>query len=273
MKGRGKFHVGTSGWHYEGWSGPFYPEGLPKRAFLSFYAKHFHTVEINNSFYRIPGEDTLKTWAETVPDGFVFAVKASRYITHMKKLKDAKESVSFLLKHIEVLDGKLGPVLFQLPPRWRFDAGRFRHFLEVLPAGHRYAVELRDRSWQNPAACELMKKHGVAFCIYDLAGYQSPREITADFVYIRLHGPGGAYRGEYGPSALSRWADDIFVWAGQGRDVYCYFDNDEAGYAVQNALSLRAMTTTLGSGTGPRRSTKGFRTPAVSDAADRGDER
>ncbi|HPX11306.1 MAG TPA: DUF72 domain-containing protein [Syntrophales bacterium] len=273
MKGRGKFHVGTSGWHYEGWSGPFYPENLPKRAFLSFYAKHFHTVEINNSFYRIPGEDTLKTWAETVPDGFVFAVKASRYITHMKKLKDAKESVSFLLKHIEVLDGKLGPVLFQLPPRWRFDAGRFRHFLEALPAGHRYAVELRDRSWQNPAACELMKKHGVAFCIYDLAGYQSPREITADFVYIRLHGPGGAYRGEYGPSALSGWADDIFVWAGQGRDVYCYFDNDEAGYAVQNALSLRAMTTTLGSGTGPRRSTKGFRTPAVSDAADRGDER
>lgn len=243
MRDRGKIHVGTSGWHYEGWSGPFYPENLPKREFLSCYAQHFHTVEINNSFYRLPEEDTLKSWREAVPAGFVFAVKASRYITHMKKLKDPQKSVSLFLARIEVLDGKLGPVLFQLPPRWRFDADRFKRFLEVLPAGHRYAVELRDQSWQNPAAYGLMERHGVAFCIYDLAGYQSPEVITTDFVYVRLHGPGIAYHGKYGPTALSRWAGLFSDWTGGGRDVYCYFDNDEAGHAVENALSLKTMMT------------------------------
>jgi uncharacterized protein YecE (DUF72 family) len=251
MKGPGKVHVGTSGWHYEGWSGPFYPESLPKREFLSFYAQHFHTVEINNSFYRLPEKDTLKSWGGAVPAGFVFSVKASRFITHMKKLKDPRNSLSFFLERVEVLEDKLGPVLFQLPPRWRFDADRFRCFLEALPSGHRYAVELRDRSWQNPVACEMMKRHGVAFCVYDLAGYRSPEEITADFVYVRLHGPGVAYCGKYGSPALSRWAGLFSGWTGGGRDVYCYFDNDEAGYAVENALSLKAMTESKGNGAGP----------------------
>ncbi len=241
MRGRRKIHIGTSGWHYDHWYRAFYPEGLPKESFLSHYGEHFKTVEINNSFYRLPGKKTLETWRKTVPAGFVFAVKGSRYITHMKKLKDAEDALSALLERIRVLGEKLGPVLFQLPPRWTFNPRRLESFLERLPAEGRFAFEFRDPSWHDRAACELLKNHNAAFCIYDLAGRQSPREVTADFVYVRLHGPGDAYRGKYGASALSGWAGAFATWTAQGKEIFCYFDNDEAGYAVENALSLQAM--------------------------------
>jgi uncharacterized protein YecE (DUF72 family) len=234
-------HVGTSGWHYGDWAGPFYPKDLPKKKFLPFYAEHFHTVEINNSFYRLPKEETLKAWRKSVPPGFVFTVKASRYITHMKKLKDPKDALSSFLERVQALGDKLGPILFQLPPRWRFNPERFYDFLETLPTRHRYAVEFRDQSWQNPSVYEAMKLFGIAFCIYDLNGYLSPKEITADFIYIRLHGPKGAYRGKYNIQTLSGWAGAISAWTNQGREVFCYFDNDEAGYAAQNALRLQEM--------------------------------
>lgn len=234
-------HVGTSGWHYGDWSGPFYPEGLPKKDFLAYYSEYFHTVEINNSFYQLPKKETLVNWRKTVPPGFLFTVKASRYITHMKKLKDAQEAVSSFLKRVEVLKDKLGPILFQLPPRWRFNPERFYDFLEALPEGYRYAFEFRDPTWHDPAAYEAMKVFGAAACIYDLAGYGSPKEITADFIYVRLHGPGAAYRGNYSISALSGWAGAFSTWLDMGREIFCYFDNDEAGYAPQNALKLQEM--------------------------------
>lgn len=234
-------HIGTSGWHYGHWKGLFYPEDLPDRGFLAFYAERFGTAEINNSFYRMPGEKTFLQWRGAVPEGFVFSVKASRYITHMKKLKDPAGPVANFMERAGLLGDRLGPVLFQLPPKWGFNAERLEAFLKALPRGYRYAVEFRDRSWWCPGALESLTRAGAAFCIFDLDRELSPKEVTADFVYIRLHGPDGPYRGSYGDRALSAWARDLSAWAAEGRDVYCYFDNDEAGYAPINAMRLMEM--------------------------------
>ncbi|GAB4388570.1 MAG: DUF72 domain-containing protein [Thermodesulfovibrionales bacterium] len=241
MNRRGALHIGTSGWHYDHWKGPFYPAEMASREFLGYYAGRFMTAEINSSFYRMPEEKTLRGWAAAVPAGFVFAVKASRYITHMKKLKDPAEPVSRFMKRCGALGGTLGPVLFQLPPRWGYDAERLRGFLDALPRGGRYAMEFRDPSWWNGEAYGLLKKRGVAFCVFHLAGETSPREVTARFVYIRLHGPGGAYEGSYSDGDLRGWASEMRAWSGQGRDVFCYFDNDEAGYAARDAMRLKEM--------------------------------
>jgi uncharacterized protein YecE (DUF72 family) len=239
--GQNSIHIGTSGWHYAHWRGPFYPKNLSADRFLAYYAARFPTVEVNNSFYRLPSEQALRAWRDTTPPGFIFAVKGSRFITHLKKLKDPGRSLAPFLERIGLLGEKLGPILFQLPPRWHFDAARLAAFLAALPAAPRIALELRDRSWINDRALDLLAAHGVAFCIYELDGYLSPREITANFVYIRLHGPGGPYQGRYDRRTLSSWAESIAPWSRQGREVFCYFDNDEAGYAAQNALQLQAL--------------------------------
>ncbi|MBW1988617.1 MAG: DUF72 domain-containing protein [Deltaproteobacteria bacterium] len=238
---RGTIRVGTSGWHYDHWVGPFYPEGMKSGEFLDFYKDRFSTTEINNSFYRLPSEKTLKVWKAKVPKGFVFAAKGSRYATHMKKLKDPDRSVPNLYGRLRVLERKLGPVLFQLPPRWHANPGRLEAFLSALPKDVRAAFEFRDESWFLEEVYEALKKHGAAFCIYEYAGLTSPREVTADFVYIRLHGPDGAYQGEYGKKGLAPWARAISQWADSGRDVYVYFDNDEQGYAPTDALRLKKM--------------------------------
>jgi uncharacterized protein YecE (DUF72 family) len=214
---------------------------MPKGDWLDFYVGQFRTVEVNNTFYQLPEEATLRTWRNTAPEGFVFAVKASRYITHMKKLKDPEEAVDTFLSRVETLDQYLGPVLFQLPPNWYFDGERLASFLEALPPGQRYAFELRDPDWLNEEAYGLLADHGAAFCIYDFHGRQSPKKVTADFVYVRLHGPYGPYRGTYDTETLAGWAGAFSTWRDQGKDVYCYFDNDEAGYAVQNGMELQAM--------------------------------
>ncbi len=241
MKEKGAVHVGTSGWHYDHWEGAFYPDGLPKSDWLAFYGRHLRTVELNNTFYQLPEVGTVETWRETADEGFVFAVKASRYITHMKKLKDPEEAVDTFLVRIEALGQRLGPILFQLPPNWHFDGQRLRSFLEVLPLDHRYTFELRDPDWLNEKAYDILAEHGAALCIYDFHGRQSPKEVTADFVYVRLHGPYGAYQGKYETETLAGWAGAFSTWRNQGRDIYCYFDNDEAGYAVENAMELQAM--------------------------------
>ena len=241
MTNKGLIHIGTSGWHYAHWRGPFYPKDLAPKEFLRYYQHQFQTVEINNSFYQLPSEKALIDWRETVPSSFIFAVKGSRYITHMKKLKDPGQSVPPLFERIQLLADRLGPILFQLPPRWHFNAKRLRGFLEALPRDYRYALEFRDTSWLNPEAYHLLRKHGAAFCIYELAGRISPQEVTADFVYIRLHGPGGAYQGRYDRQTLAGWARAISAWTAQGLTVFCYFDNDEAGYAALNALELQEM--------------------------------
>jgi uncharacterized protein YecE (DUF72 family) len=161
----------------------------------------------------------------------------------MKKLKDPSEPLERLLDRVSALGEKLGPILFQLPPRWRSNADRLEGFLEILPEDHRYAFEFRDPSWFDGEIYGLLAKHGAAFCIYDLGGRISPKEITTDFAYVRLHGPAGPYQGRYGTRRLAGWANAFSTWLKQGLDVYCYFDNDEAGYAVQDALKLQQMMT------------------------------
>ncbi|MCG6942332.1 MAG: DUF72 domain-containing protein [Thiohalocapsa sp.] len=231
-------YIGTSGWSYDHWHGPFYPAGLPPGGRLGHYAGRLGSVEIDNTFYKLPDADTLVKWRETVPPGFVFATKASRYITHMKKLKDPGDNVPGFVARMDALGEQLGPILFQLPPRWHRNTERLGAFLDTLEARHRWAFELRDRSWIDAAVLALLTAHNAAFCIYELDGYLSPAEVTADFVYIRLHGPDGAYRGNYDAAALDHWAEQISRWLGRGLDVYCYFDNDQAGYAARNALAL-----------------------------------
>lgn len=241
MQKQANIYIGTSGWHYEHWRETFYPVGTGSDEMLPYYADRLGSVEINNSFYNLPAEKTFEKWRETVPEGFVFAVKASRYITHMKKLKDPEEPVRNLLGRAAILGSGLGPVLFQLPPRWQCNPDRLGDFLARLPPGHRYAFEFRDNSWFGREVYCILGEANAAFCIYDLAGSQSPRMTTADFVYIRLHGPGDAYEGSYDTPTLSSWAGAIASWAGQGLDVYCYFDNDQEGFAVRNALELQEM--------------------------------
>ncbi len=236
----GNILIGTSGWSYDHWCGPFYPEALPTEHWLEYYARYFRSVEVNNSFYQLPTEKTLQNWCNAVPAGFVFTVKASRFITHMKKLKDSEQSMSTFLQRISVLGDRLGPVLLQLPPRWHFNAQRLASFINSLSSDFRYAFEFRDQSWLNEQTYALLSQHGVAFCIYELDGFLSPKEITTDFVYVRLHGPGEAYQGSYNTRTLSGWAGAFSTWLAQGRSIYCYFDNDQAGYAAQNALDLNS---------------------------------
>ncbi len=200
-------------------------------------------MEINNSFYRLPEKKTFEQWHDAAPEGFIFAVKASRFITHMKKLKNPEATLAAFIERIAGLRGKLGPILFQLPPYWHQDLERLKFFLSALPKGYRYAFEFRDPSWFHPEVYEALSKHGAAFCLYELAGLLSPRVLTTDFAYIRLHGPGDAYSGCYPTETLAEWAATFSGWAEEGRDTYCYFDNDELGYAAQNAAELQALVT------------------------------
>lgn len=234
-----RVHIGTSGWVYPHWRGLFYPAELDEAQWLAYYARHLCSVEVNRSFYRLPTRTQFAAWRAQAPEGFVFAVKASRFITHMKKLSEPEHTLPPLLAAVAGLDEKLGPLLFQLPRGLRPDLARLAAFLAALPQGPRVAFELRDPRWHGDDILGLLEQHNAAFCIYDLAGFTSPRAITADFVYLRLHGPGAAYSGRYGRRALAGWAQWLERQA--VATAYVYFDNDEVGYAVQDALELQAM--------------------------------
>jgi len=236
-----QLHIGTSGWSYDHWKGPFYPEHLPGSRMLEYYAQRLNCVEINSSFYRLPRQQILQQWYNSTPDNFLFTVKASRYITHMKKLGEPRKTVPVLLDRVSTLGDKLGPILFQLPPRWHFNGARLDDFLNILSNDFRYVFEFRDRSWLNEQTFESLSRHAAAFCIYELDGYLSPKQITTDFIYVRLHGPDGAYQGSYDEQTLDGWAGAFSTWARNGQAIYCFFDNDEYGYAVQDALRLQAM--------------------------------
>ncbi|MGH9612618.1 MAG: DUF72 domain-containing protein [Bryobacteraceae bacterium] len=234
-----QIYIGTSGWHYKHWLGTFYPAGLPASRMLSFYLERFDTVELNNSFYRLPPEKALDNWRESTPHNFIFAMKGSRFLTHMKKLKDPEPGLERFFARADRIDGKLGPIVFQLQPNWPLNLDRLQAFLKALPPHRRYAFEFRNASWSTPEVYALLRAHEAAYCIFEIAGIQSPREITAGFVYVRLHGPGGRYQGSYDDAALRRWTD----WIGsvQPSAAYFYFDNDEAGYAPRNALRLKQL--------------------------------
>jgi uncharacterized protein YecE (DUF72 family) len=241
MNTQANIYIGTSGWHYKHWKGLFYPDKLPAREYMSHYLRYFQSVEINNSFYRLPSEATFSAWKGSVPDDFVFAVKASRFITHMKKLNEPEQSIARFMHAVNFLEEKLGPILFQLPPFWNLNLERLKAFLEALPRGYRYALELRNESWYNEAVYQLLEQYEIAFCIYELERHLSPMLVTAGFVYVRLHGPGNKYEGSYTEEALQAWGVKVKGWQQEGKDVYIYFDNDQFAYAAHNAIRLREL--------------------------------
>lgn len=232
--------VGTSGWNYNHWRGVFYPDRLPQSKWLERYAGVFDTVEVNNSFYRLPERKTFESWRAQTPDGFTFAVKASRYLTHIKRIKEPEEPLQRLLDHSSGLGSKLGIVLYQFPPRWRVDLDRLRRFLEILPPIPRSAFEFRDDSWQCEAVWSMLVEFGVAYCVMDSPGLPLHLRTTCDYSYIRMHSGGEETEGDYTDEHLREWAGRIEEMLGRG-DVYVYFNNDFRGYAVENALRLREM--------------------------------
>jgi len=239
---RPSLFIGTSGFYYSDWRGCFYPAKLPAREYLPYYSTRFKSLEVNSTFYRLPLESTLSRWRDITPPGFVFAVKASRFVTHIKRLDDPEGTVAPFLERIRFLGPKLGPVLFQLPSRFPFNGERLDAFCKVLNNDFRYAFEFRDPDWFRRETCDILMKHGMAFCIYDFAGTLSPDMVTAGFVYIRLHGPlKSPYRGAYSAKTLDVWAEKIRRWMKEDKTVYLYFDNTMEGDAVADATKLAHM--------------------------------
>jgi uncharacterized protein YecE (DUF72 family) len=236
---RGECRIGTSGWNYKHWMGIFYPEDLSQGAWLGYYQEHFNTVEINNTFYHLPEEKTFRDWQEQASEDFIFAVKANRYITHMKKLKDPSEPLQNFLTHVKTLEEKLGPILWQLPPRWHADPERLEHFAQLLPADLRHVFEFRDPDWFQERIRQILERYEMIFCIHDKVDVGCPQWVTTDAVYLRFHGSDRNYGGEYGEERLRSWADRIQIWLEEERTVYAYFNNDVLGYALKDAQALR----------------------------------
>ena len=238
----GLARIGTSGWAYPSWRGAFYPTGLPQRDWLSFYARHLNAVEVNASFYRLPSEKAIRDWIDKTPEGFRFAVKAWRLITHIHRLLDCGDLLREFLARAALFGAKLGPVLFQLPPRFPAEPARLARFLTDLPRDFRYACEFRDPSWHVRAIYELLQAHDVSFVPFDLAGLTAPQVATASFVYVRLHGHRQRYRGAYPEAVLQQWAHWLCRCVAEGREVWAFFDNTEAAAdAVADARRLQAL--------------------------------
>lgn len=236
--------VGCSGWSYQHWSGRFYPEDLPQKDWFAFYSKTFDTVEINNTFYRLPAEKTVEGWAEKAGEGFVYSVKASRYITHVKRLKDIGEAVPRFIERARLLKEHLGPILYQLPPNFKCDLERLEEFLKLLPGDMLHVLEFRDQRWMNDDVFSLLERYTVSHCVHDMEGLDVPMKAIGPFVYVRFHGRNGKYQGNYPEHTLRKWADWLKneVWKNK-RDIYAYFNNDVGAYAVFNAQSLRKKLT------------------------------
>jgi len=237
--------VGTSGWNYEHWSGGvFYPAGMKRSDWFSYYCRHFQSVEINNSFYRLPEKRVFQRWYEAAPNGFTFAVKANRFITHMKKLAQPEDHVPLFLENATGLGEKLGVLLFQLPPYWKFNLDRLGEFFrftgrqDIIP-GLRSALEIRHKSWYCNPCFDVLRKYNVSLALTDWPELPVEGPLTADFVFIRRHGPESLYASNYPGSYLKREAQRIRIWLDEGKDVFIYFNNDAFGYAVKNALALR----------------------------------
>jgi len=232
--------IGCSGWQYRHWRGDFYPATLPTSRWLEYYASYFDTVEINNSFYRLPEAQTFAAWSTRVPSHFTYAVKASRYLTHMKKLKDAEPAVELFFSRADHLRKHLGPVLYQLPPRWARNLERLEAFLRILPTDRLHAIEFRDPSWYDDTTFALLDKYHVALCLHDMAGSASGRLTVGPFAYVRFHGP-QRYSGGYTKTVLASWADWCVDCREKGRSIYAYFNNDVGGHAPRDAVTLRDL--------------------------------
>lgn len=234
-----QLRIGCSGWQYKHWRGDFYPADVPTTKWFEYYAARFDTVEINNTFYRLPERETFASWAFRAPMRFLFAVKASRFLTHMKKLKDPEESIDRLFTRMRALRKHLGPVLYQLPPGWKVDRARLEHFLQALPKDVQHVVEFREPSWYADDVAATLERYGVARCLHDMKGSATGRERVGPFVYVRFHGASGTYTGAYPADRLERWAEWLDEQRRQGIDVYAYFNNDVGGHAPRDAVTLR----------------------------------
>jgi uncharacterized protein YecE (DUF72 family) len=234
--------IGCCGWTYPHWKGVFYPPDVRQKDRLAWYAGRFDTCEIDGSFYRLPSAATVAAWASQTPADFCFAWKVSRFISHNRKLANCRDSVELVFGRMDALGDKEGPALVQLPPLLHRDLDRLSRFAAWLPEGRRCAVEFRHPSWYDAAVFERLAAHNLALCISDHEDAPAPCEVTADFVYVRGHGPRGSYSGRYEPSALQAWAARIDAWRDGGRDVFCYFDNDVSGAAPLDAQQLKALT-------------------------------
>jgi len=240
----GDCHIGTSGWIYRHWWGVFYPETLAQRDWYPYYAAHFDTVEINYSFYRLPSEAAFDRWRAQAPPGFLYSVKANRYLTHLKRLKDVEAPLERFLSRVRRLGDRLGAVLWQLPPRWPADPARLRSFAALLPPELHHAFEFRDPSWFIPSVYAVLREYGLGFCIFHMPGMTCPLWVTGRVVYLRFHGTAAEYCGRYGAEGLAPWAARIREWRAAGYTVYAYFNNDAWGHAVQDAQLLRRLVET-----------------------------
>ena len=227
-------HVGTSGWQHKHWRRVFYPRDLKSPEWLAYYAQHFDCVEIGSSFYAMPSSGAIAGWCDCVPSNFVFSVTAPRRLTHFKKLKNCEAELDVFFRKLDGFGHHLGPVLFRLPTRWRCNLRRLENFLDDIPPGLRLVFEFRDPSWHNNEVYGLIKSRTVGFCIFDSDGFTAPLVAEGDLVYVRLHGPGGAYAGNYRAPRLRRWVDRAQGWNRQSKEVFLFFDNDEKGYSAKN---------------------------------------
>jgi len=237
----GKVWIGTSGWTYRHWRGRFYPEDLSPKKWLEYYCRFFDTVELNSPFYRIPRRRAFEGWKARTPEGFLFAVKASRLITHVRKLKGTEAELQWFFSEVQGLGEKLGPVLFQTPPSLKADLGLLVDFLKALPPG-RYAFEFRHPSWFSPDVYRILEEHGATLCVADSPRFPKEMVVVGPFLYLRLHGSQRLYASLYTREELSRWAEFIRNALGSGaEEAFCYFDNDYEAYAVRNALELKGI--------------------------------
>jgi uncharacterized protein YecE (DUF72 family) len=235
-----KIKVGCSGWQYTHWRGDFYPADLPASRWLEYYAERFDTVEVNNSFYRLPAPHSFAAWRRRVPPGFVFAVKASRYVTHMKKLIDPAPSIELFFSRVVYLEEALGPALFQLPPRWPLNLERFKAFIALLPPRFMHVIEFRDPSWYVDDVFQALQAHGVSLCLHDMAGSETGLRVAGPAVYLRFHGP-ERYGGRYPTRRLAMaaaWCRERLMEQVQ---VYAYFNNDVGGHAPRDAARFREL--------------------------------
>jgi uncharacterized protein YecE (DUF72 family) len=232
-------HVGCSGWVYRHWKGGFYPEDLPQKRWFEHYSSEFDTVEINASFYRLPLASTFDKWHDQAPPGFRYAVKANRFITHMKKLKDCEEALDTFIDLARRLKSYLGPILYQLPPSLHKDVPRLDAFLKLLPRSIEHVFEFRHRSWYDEDVLALLDRHGAGFVTHDLVGLKSPRWASGRTAYVRFHGTAGKYRGRYSDAQMDGWADWLLEQCAQGRSAWAYFNNDIGGDAIEDARNLK----------------------------------
>jgi uncharacterized protein YecE (DUF72 family) len=234
-----QYYIGTSGWHYNHWRDRFYPEKLAKAKWLEFYVTRFSTVEVNNTFYRLPSENAFGNWRDSSPSDFAFAVKVSRFITHIKRLKGAEEAVEKFLERARILGDKLGPLLYQLPPGMHRNDETLEAFLAILPEGIKHVFEFRHQSWLEKEVFRILHKYNAGFCVFDMPSKSCPLVATADFAYVRFHGSSRLYSSCYSDEELADWVKKLTSLAADLQAAYIYFNNDIEGFAVSNAITLR----------------------------------